>query len=451
MIAELLGALKARWRIELAIFLAVMLIVGIWTWLSPRTYQASSSLLYDIQSPQPVSDRASSNTDDALLGTQADIIRSKAIAAAVVRQEGLATAPEVVANWRRATGGSEEIDSWVGEQISGRLTVVPEKGTRVLKIQYSSPSPDFAAQIANAFAVVYMKERLRLQTDPARTYTRWFEERTSDVRENLVKAQNKLAAFQRESGIVDTGTLNSEAGRLTDLSSQVVGAESAAADVGARASGGGQSQDVQSNGVVQGLRAQVATKSAQVSQMATVYGPNHPELIAARAELGALQSKLASETGSSTRSLDLASGAASARAANLRAKLEAQRGRMLSQVGARSQLEILTRDVASAQAAYDAVAQRLTAMRLQSEVPSTNVMQLDQARPPLLPSDPNVPLRIILGVLLGGMLAVGVGLLLEWWRPQVRTIKGLNQIAGVPVLALVRFDRPALPHAASGA
>ena len=440
---ELIGALRARWRIELLIFMAVMAAVLSWIWAAPRSYNATASLLYDVQTPQPISDKSGAASDDALLGTQADIIKSTVIASAVVREQNLATAPEVIASWRRATGGLDDINAWVGNRLLQKLIVVPQKGSRVLTIQYSSPSPDFAAQITNAFATTYMSERLRLQTDPARTYTRWFEDRTKDVRASLERAQGNLAAFKKASGIVDVAGQDSASTRLNELSTQLVGAEAQAADMNARArTGGAQSMEVQNSGVVQGLRAQIASKSAQISQLATVQGPNHPEIVAARAELGALQSKLSQEIGSSTRSLDLASGAASARASTMRAELNAQRGEMLSEVGDRSRLQILQRDVDSAQAAYDAVGQRLTAMRLAAEVPSTNVTQLDQAKPPLFPASPNVPLIALLGILLGTMLAAGAAIALEFQRPRVRTLRGLREVSGVPVLARVSFARP---------
>ncbi|MEW9855650.1 GNVR domain-containing protein [Novosphingobium sp. M1R2S20] len=438
-LSDLIAALKTRWRLELFIVLAVLTLVGIWIALSPRTYVAASTLLFDEPTVDPVQGTQASGQDGvgAMLNTQSDVIKSIAVAGEVVRNLQLAT-PEVIERWEAATGGTGDVNSWYGRQLLGNLEIASENASRVLTLQYQSTDPQFAAAMANAFATSYLDMRLKLNTDPARTYSRWFQERTSEVRENLQKAQARLTDFKRETGIVDNRTTDAEIARLGELSNQLTSAEASAAALNARAgSNAAQSTDVQSSGVVQGLRAQIASKAAQVSQMSTALGPNHPDMIATKAELAELRSKLAAEVGNSTRSVRVASNAASSTEAELREKLNAQRQRMLNLSSDNAQLDVLQRDVDTAQAAYDAVAARLQTMRLQSVAPDTNVRQLDPALPPLLPFSPNVPLRLLLGAVLGVLLAVGVALGLELWRPRVRTAAGTADITGVPVLATI--------------
>ncbi|WP_242154748.1 GNVR domain-containing protein [Sphingomonas sp. BAUL-RG-20F-R05-02] len=438
-LSDLIAALKMRWRLELFIIVAVLALVALWTSMSPKTYVATATLLFDEPTVDPVQGTQTTAQDSivGLLSTQSDVIGSVAVASTVVRSLQLAS-PDIVARWQAATGGTGDINAWYGRQLLSNLEIVPDKGSRVLTLQYSSTNPQFASVLANAFAVSYLDTRLKLRTDPARTYSRWFQDRTREVRENLQQAQARLTEFKRKTGIVDTGTSNAEVARLSELSNQLTSAEASAASLNARAgSNAAESPDVQSSGVVQGLRAQIAGKAAQISQMSTSLGPNHPDLIAAKAELSELRSKLASEIGTSTRSVHVASNAATNTEADLRNKLNAQRGRMLSLSTDNAQLDVLQRDVDTAKAAYDAVAARLQTMRLQSVAPETNVRQLDTATPPLLPAKPNVPLRLLLAAVLGGMLAVGAGLALEVWRPRVRTADGISEISGVPVLAIL--------------
>ncbi|WP_126174437.1 GNVR domain-containing protein [Altericroceibacterium xinjiangense] len=438
-LSDLIAALKTRWRLELFVLIAVLALVGLWTALSPKAYVATSSLLFAEPSVDPVQGTQTTDQDDvsALLSTQSDVIQSVAVASNVVSSLQLAT-PDVLARWQAATGGTGDINSWYGRQLLDNLTISPDKGSRVLTLQYESTDSQFAALMANAFAASYLDTRLELRTDPARTYSRWFQDRTREVRENLQQAQARLTAFKRETGIVDTGAADAEAARLSELSNHLTSAEASAAALSARAgSNPAASSEVQSSAVVQGLRAQIASKDAQISQMSTSLGPNHPDLIAAKAELGELRSKLAGEIGNTAQSVRIASSAASRAEAELRQKLNAQRGRMLSLAANNAQLDVLQRDVDTAQAAYDAVAARLQTMRLQSIAPEADVRQLDTATPPLLPSSPNVPLRLLLGAVLGVLLAAGAALGLEVWRPRVRTADGVAGISGVPVLAAV--------------
>ncbi len=446
--ADLIASLKARWRIELAIILLIVVLVALWTAVTPKTYVAQSSLLFDGGPVQSVTGEAAPEDGVvALVATQADVLQSEAIAAAVVRDLKLADNPQVADRWRARTGGTGDVNAWYGRQLLGGLQVLPGRGSRVLAIRFKSADPQFAAQVANGFATSYLDARLQLQTDPARTYSRWFEDRTREVRTALEQAQGRLTAFQRRTGIVDTTNNNTDAARLTELSGQLTAAEAAAADAGARAGGGSTGLDVQTAGVVQGLRTQISAKTAEVAQLSADLGPNHPQRQAAEAELSALRRRLAVETGTSTNAVRVASGAASSRESQMRALVNQQRGKMLSLAGDRAELDVLQRDVDSARAAYDSVTQRLGTMRLQSEAPSTNVVQLDVAQPPMFPSSPNVPMRLALGLVLGGMLAAGTALALELWRPRVRTSRGAATAIGAPVLASVSFSqsRVALP------
>lgn len=439
---DLAVALRKRWRLELAVLVGVLVLVAIWTAMSPKVYVASSSLLFDDLSVDPV--QGTQQGGDGIIGllaTQSDVVRSEAVAAEVVRGQQLVT-PAISRAWQRATGGIGDVNAWYGRQLLGALNVTPEKASRVLTVRYRSPDPEFSALIANGFVVAYLDQRLKLRTDPARTYSRWFGERTREVRGKLEAAQARLTQFTRQTGIVDTGAVDAEATRLNELSGQLTGAQASAADLNARASiSAAQSPDVQSSGVVQGLRSQIAGKTAQVSQMSQSFGPNHPDLVAARAELGELRSRLAVEVGTTTRSVRVASAAASAKEASLSGLLNNQRGRMLALSTDRARLDLLQRDVASSRAAYDAVTQRLETMRLQALAPTTNARQLDVARPPTLPSDPNVPLRALLGVTLGLLLAVGAAVGLETLRPRVRTASGVAAASGAPVLATVNIKR----------
>ncbi|MEN2785595.1 GNVR domain-containing protein [Sphingomonas qilianensis] len=444
-IPDLAVALRKRWRLELVVLLAVLLGVAIWTAMSTKTYVASSSILFDDMSIDPVQGTTGGGDNlSSLLATQTDVVRSEAVAAEVVAEQQLAS-PAVVQAWRKATGGLGDVNSWYGRQLLSGLDVMPEKASRVLTIRYRSADPQFAALLANGFAVAYLDARLKSKTDPARTYSRWFTERTREVRANLESAQGRLTDFKRKTGIVDSGSLDAEAARLGELSGQFTGAQASAADYAARAGGStSQSPDVQNSAVVQGLRSQIANKTAQLSQMSQGLGPNHPDLVAARAELNELRSRLGSEIGTGTRSVRVAGAAANSKEASLQRLLNEQRSRMLGLAGDRAQFDVLQRDVDSARAAYDAVTQRLEAMRLQALAPSTNARQLDVASPPVMPSDPNVPLRILLGLILGVLLAAGAAIAMETWRPRARTTAGIVAVSGSPVLATINFKNSSI-------
>lgn len=439
---DMVAALRARWKIELIVALAVIFAVIVYSATAARSYSATASILFDEVSPDPT--LSSSTRRAELLGTQADIIKSAVIATRVVANLGLARDPQAIARWRRATGGTGSIDAWLGRALLPGLDVLPGRNSNVLSVVYKSSDPQFAALLANGFAAAFVEERLRLRVDPARSYTQWFEQQSAGVRDRLEEAQRALTAFQREHGIVDDGTFNAENSRLAELSQLQANAEAQKASANGRAIGGQANSSVQDSGVVQSLRGDIARKTADLRQMRTIYGPNHPSAIATATELATLQSKLNEAVGTAMGALRVSTNASNYEASVLGRAVNDQRDRMLRLTSDRSQLLLLRRDVDSARATYDDVTKRLASVRLQSAIPRTNARQLDEARAPLLPDSPKVPLLLFLGALLGTMLGLTIGALLEWMRPKVRTPDGLVRQTSIPIVSRFSFHQSAV-------
>lgn len=437
--SDMMLALKARWRLVALITLITAALAAIWLLQVERIYVARASLLFDGGPNPSVQDNGAPQDNQSLLGTQADLIKSEAVAERVVRSARLTDNPALQAEWRKK-GAKGPFEGWLTQDLLAHVEVTPAKDTNVLAVGFKSADPAFAARMANAFAQQFVAARLQISTDAAKQYASWFQQRTKEVRRNLEAAQDRLGDFQRSHGMVNGNTLALEADRLSSLSTQLAAAESSAADLRARAGTRvASSPDVQSSAVVEGLRQQIATSDAKVSELSATYGDNHPDLVAARDQLKTLRDKLASETAAASTAVRVASSAASSRESQLQGLVNGQRGRMLELTGYQSQFEALQNDVTTAQNAYDAVTQRLNLMRLQSGLPTTNVQQVDRATPPLLPASPNVPLLGLLALLAGLMLGIIAAMLREWRLPRVRSAGGLFDSTGVPVIGNFTF------------
>lgn len=435
---DYLESLKSRWRLIALTALTVLAAVAVWTWQSPRTYTASATLLFDLQQADPVAAKGSGAASKAstVLGTQAEIIRSGIVAQRVAAQLGYDKKPELVAAYRESGTQGLGLREWIGRRLLGPLEVVATRNTNVLAINYNGSDPELAARLATAFAEAYVQTQLQLRIDPARVYSQWFESQITDARDRLEVAQRRLSSFQQQRGLVGAGRFDIEQAQLSELSQQMTGAQAELAQAQARANTSvGTSSSTQQSGVVQGLDSQIAGKSAELQQLRQTLGPNHPLVAAARAELGELQSRRSQAVGNAVSAVRTDSAAAASREASLRGLVAAQRERVLRLANAQDEMSVLQRDVDTARTAYDAVTGRLNEMRLQSEIPQTNVSVLDRATAPTLPSSPDVGLRLLLGILGGLFFGMIIALFLEWRRPKVRTVDGFEAATGVAVLA----------------
>jgi uncharacterized protein involved in exopolysaccharide biosynthesis len=127
---------------------------------------------------------------------------------------------------------------------------------------------------------------------------------------------------------------------------------------------------------------------------------------------------------------------------DLKSALDTQSKRVQAMKDARVELAVMTRDVESAQRAYDAVLARYMTNRIDSRARQTNVSLLTPAIEPLKPAHPKVGLISILSVLIGGLLAGGVVYVLESLDRRVRSRADLESRLAVPSLGRLSRWQP---------
>ncbi len=440
---QFLSILRARWwvvALVLGLTVATTVVVSL---LLPKQYQATASLVVDFK-PDPISAFAFGGAaSPAFLATQVDIIRSERVAQRVVRNLRLAESPELRQQWQEETQGEGTLEAWLSTVFQKQMEVLPSRESSVITISYKAPDPRFAAGLANAFAQAYIDTALELRTDPARQFNTFFEARVSEARETLQEAQARLSAFQKENGIIASDErLDVENARLNELSSQLTALQALATETRlrqtqAQGTDADRLQDVLNNPVVAGLRADINRNEAQLQQLTTRLGDNHPQVREARATVKELRESLAAETRKVASTVGATGNITRQREAELRRSLDAQRAQVLKMKAVRDRANIIMQDVANAQRGYDAVQQRLTQTSLESQATQSNVNLLTQAVAPLQPSSPKVLLNTLLAVFLGTLLAVGTALLLELMDRRVRMPEDAIAALGLPVIGVM--------------
>lgn len=414
--------------------------------LLPKKYTAMTSVVVDVKSVDPILGAfMPGQLAPGYMATQIDIITSERVARRVIKLLKLDQAASLREQWRQATDGQSEFESWLVEQLAKRLDVRPSRESSVINIGYVDLDPAQAATFANAFAQAYIDVNLELKVDPARQYANWFDERTKQLRAELESAQKRLSAFQQAQGIVASDErLDVESARLAELSSQLSMIQSLRSDTASRQRQAGQAEtlpEVVQNSLIQSLRAELSRLEAERDQLASRYGANHPELKRITAEITAVKERLQVETQRVASSLGTANQVNVSREADIRATLEAQKKRVLELKAQRDQIAVLQRDVESAQRAYEQVNLRLAQSNLESQSRQTNISVLTYAAPPIRHSSPRLLINTILSCFLGGFLGIATALLAELLQRRVRSEEDLIESLGIPVLARLPSGR----------
>ena len=439
---ELIIVLRGRARLILLTLLGTVITVSAASLLLPKKYTATAAVVVDVKSPDPISGTMlAAMMMPSYMATQRDIITSDRVAQKAVKLLKLDEAPGTRERWLRATDGRGSLDAWLARALQKKLDVKPSRESNVIEISYSAADGAFAAAAANAFAQAYIEATINLRVEPAQQYARWFGEQDHTLRDNLDKAQSRLAAHQQKYGIVATEErLDSEIARLNDLSAQLTLAQAQAAEQRSKRLTGGAAAslpEVVQNPLITALKGDIARQEARLQELGGNLGKNHPQYRRMEAELASLKSRLEAETRVIASGFGTAAAASKDKEAELAATLAAQKKKVLGMREAREQLVALQRDVELAQKAYEGVTQRFNLTKLESQFTQTNVSTLTLATEPTDPSFPNLLINLVAAIVLGSFGGVAAAIVLELIDRRVRSAQDVAEMLQLPILGVI--------------
>jgi len=442
-----LRLLSARWRVLIGIWVGFVVLVLVFCLVWPNVYKATSSVLIDVKSADPISGQVLPGLmTSGYMATQIDIITSPRVAQRVVDMLKLDQSADAKQDWMDDTDGKGSFQAWLAAGLLRKLDVQPSHESNVIFINFKAKSPTTAANVANAFARAFIDTNLELKTEPARQYAVWFEERSKGLREQLEKAQTALSAYQQKTGIVNIDErLDVENTRLAELSSQLSVVQGLKADSQSRAAqaktSGDSVQEVLLNPLIQNLKGELARQETNFQEIAGKFGANHPQYQRAQSEIAELRRSLAAETARVQAGLATSNQVNTQRESDVAALLAAQKAKVLKLKQDRDSMSVLQRDVEVAQRAFEAVSQRLTQTNLESQTSQTNAVMMDLATEPATPSFPRLLLMTLAAILVGPFLAIPVALAIELFDKRVRSVEDLVEALGYPTVGVIEISR----------
>lgn len=445
-LSQLLLILKARVRLIAVVLVATVAAAMLVAMVLPAKYKASTNLVIDFKSVDPITGAflPVQLLLSSYLATELDILKSQAVAVKVVKALKLHEDPAYRERFNDATGGQGPIEEWIAAGLRANLDVKPSRESRFIEVTFTSPDPEFAARVANAFAQAYIQTNLEMRVAPARQSANWFDTQQEQLRRQLEEAQAKLTRFQSEKGITSSDQrLDIEMAKLAEISSQLVQVQAQAYENAsrqrqlqeflARDLGVESLPEVLSSPVIQDLKSRLSAAEARLSQASNTLGVNHPDYQRVQAEVDSLRRKLRDEIRTAAAVIGNNLRITQGRERELREAVAAQKARLLEINRHRDQLGVMMKEVENAQKAYDSAAQRHTQTTLESRMDRGTVSVLSEAIPPIKPSFPKMPLVAAFSVLIGLMLGVGSALAVEMVDRRVRGIEDLVQATGVQI------------------
>src|SRR5262245_7190156 len=455
-ISQFLLALRARRKAFLLALVATVVTAVAVCLILPKRYTSQATVVVDVRDEQamaptrsgavPLRERAS------YIATHIELIQSGRVATQVARDLKLAQNQDLRDEWQADTGGQGSIDAWIGASLLQRLKVL-NTASNLITIEYYSADPKFAAAVPNAFAKAYLNVVLALRTEPTREAAEWFDAELKAQRAGVDKAQNRIAAYQKEKGIYSGDErIDLEYARLTELNTQMLTARNASYEAQARHKQASELVDsngspdmmpeVMSSPAILAVKADLARAESLLKTGSSDLGPNHPLYMRYAAEVQALREKLTNEMKKVVAGLGNVVQQNRRREQDLQVALEAQQKHILKMKDARVELASMTRDLDSAQKTYDTVLTRYMTTQLEARAKQGDAALLTPAIESGKPSFPKIPLITALAVVVGLMLATMMVYALELLDRRVRSRLDLEARLAVPSLGRISRWQP---------
>ena len=467
---------RHRWLV-LICTLTIAISVALYTFTRIPLYTAEATLLIERKAPQflKVQDARADSIDYAdseFYKTQYEILKSRALAERVIREEGLETDPlftgdksdqtskgGLVANlwnstkrWttgfltakpnRTAPDAAATRTGLVGGYLS-MLEIRPVTGTSLVQIKFTTADPAFSARLANAHAFAYGRYGIDLRSQTNEEAAAFLQQKLTELKERVQQSEAALNSYRRDKGIISVDDKqNVVVDRLLDLNKTLTAAEADRITLEAQVQTiRGRNSDelpaVLSSQVISVLKGELGRFEAEYASLSKEFKPGYPPLDSLKARIEETRRRLSTEVQNQVKGIEAPYLAAKAKEAELRARMDEQKRLTLNLKDSAVQYAILAREVNMNRQLYDGVLQRLKEIGVAAEVRASNNYVMGKAQPPLVPSYPNKQRSLLFGLFMGLAGGMGLAFLLERLDNTLKSPEEAERYIRLPSLAMV--------------
>jgi succinoglycan biosynthesis transport protein ExoP len=499
-LSGILRVLRRRWKtvalVTLGIFFLGLLVCLLMTpkYASTAIIEInkednSANVSTDVAAPSPTADELKAEIE-----TDISVLESDGLALAVIHDLNLTqTRP-----FNKAIVASEKdkpLDQapLTREKLIKRfaksLTVESPPDTRLITVTFQNPDPIVAANVANAISQKFIDSAMDRRHNSTIQSSFWLRKQLDDLKKQVEDSEQKLADYQRESGLAGVqlsgggggpGANSESAGlsphstvtdRLYGLNQELTAAESnrisaetvfhlvqsqdpeVVLGLGSMSVSGGGGAVTGDGGIqlIRSLRTQEAELAQEYAGAAVKYGANNPRLAQTQQQLDAVRAQMHAELQRISKRAENSYLYAKNNEDSIRQQFVKQQSAANEMADSTVHLQVLAQEAASNRTLYENLFSKLQTASLASGVRATRIDIADQARPSGTPAVPNYLKYLSLIAGIGMFFGISSAFLRESLDETVRRPRDFLAIGGLRLLGYVpRMGAKSLMAASGG-
>lgn len=466
---------RRRWLV-LFTFLVVVLGTALVTWIIPNKYESRMKILVKNQrvdvaiTPEatggaPVG--VDTDVSETEINSEIELIMSRDLLTQVVKETGLSQ-PAAPVFWKKSAPEADRIET-AANDLAKELVIAPVKKANIISISYSANSPEVAAAVLKKLGELYLEKHLKLHHPTGASD--FFKEKADQYETQLQASEKQLTNFQQDNSLVvlaqqkdltlqktaeaKAKLLESEAA-FSEATNRIQRIEQQLAATPKRIIT--QSKSIPAQYSAERLNTMMVELQNRRTQLLTKFRPDDrlvkevdAQIRTTREALDKAESQTSTEQQTDLNPLRqtleteysrarLEQTGAQARRDTLAAQLRDYEGSLRKLEGDTTTHNDLQRQVKEAEENYQLYAKKREEARIADELDRqkiTNVSIAEAPSVPRIPSSPNRPLNLVLGVFVATFLSLGAVFSAEMLGDTVHTAKQLEGLTGATVLATI--------------
>jgi capsular exopolysaccharide synthesis family protein len=307
-----------------------------------------------------------------------------------------------------------------------------------------------SADIVNALESEFIKNNFTAHYSSTQQVTEWLTTQIEDLRRIVQESQDKMVDLQKKLGIsaldpthsmivqeitnLEKGASDATEQRVVDEARYHI-LQSLPPD---RIQDGSMAMSMDgTQGLLESLRSQRANDSAELARLRPLYGPNYPTVKQLNAQIKALDKEIDAEEQAVLNKAKDAYGIAHAAEDRAKGVLDNRVRELYGQRDDIVRYELLTEEYESNRHMYESILARLREAAVDAGLDSADISVVDLASLPITPSSMSPMTMGELGLTFGLFAGLAIALLLERMDTRMRDSKQIQDLLGVPAIAIV--------------
>jgi succinoglycan biosynthesis transport protein ExoP len=442
--------IRVRWVLILLTFLLVMITTAVVTYFQPREYQSSVFVEVKSTAENPrifgTGDPNIPIHDPQLAPTVFQVIQRTGILYPVIEELKLQD------KW--AMSGSRPSREQAYQMLRGKLQVDEVRNTDLLQISVFDKNPQEAADIANKIVAVYQDKRVEEEKEIMNRAVAAMNEQVVKQQKKVDDAATEVTRIRDEEHIVDLnpegtedsqapvntviikqeGEVNDAETKLATLSSKLEQIEKLKGEDLMRMLSTLDIQDPTVQKVLPNYHDAVAQDPLLLN---SGLGENHPKVKATRAQKEVYTRQLEEQVASIRTALEKNLKTAQTTRDQLNKRLEQINAKQLQSKNLGANYTRAKNSYIKEKLLFDGIRTRAQTQTMELAMPRIAVSVKQVAEPPSVAARPRVGLNLALGTMVGLVLGLGLAFFIEYLDTSVKTMEDVENLLGVPVLAII--------------